>query len=126
MKTKGALLYGPGQEGQVEEIDVGAPLPGEVTVKLAASGLRHSDEHLVTGDTPAPNWPILGGHEGAGVVTKVGPNVTRVKEGDHVILSLPGCGSCEPCRTGHQNVCDESWRLVSGEPIANDVMRVRN
>jgi NDMA-dependent alcohol dehydrogenase len=126
MKTKGALLYGPGQEWQVEEIDVGDPLSGEVTVKLAASGLCHSDEHLVTGDTPAPNWPIIGGHEGAGVVIKVGPGVTRVKEGDHVVLSLAGCGACEPCREGHQNVCDEGRRYVSGEAIADDGFRVTN
>ncbi|KAA9151855.1 NDMA-dependent alcohol dehydrogenase [Amycolatopsis acidicola] len=125
MRTKGALLYGPGQDWRVEEIEIDDPVAGEVQVELAASGLCHSDEHLVTGDNVAPNWPILGGHEGAGVVTKVGPGVTRVKEGDHVVLSLPGCGACEPCRRGHQNVCDESWRLVSGEPIANDVMRVR-
>lgn len=126
MKTRGALLYGPGQDWQVEEIEVGDPIAGEVTVRLAASGMCHSDEHLVTGDTPAPNWPILGGHEGAGVVIKTGPGTTRVREGDNVVLSLPGCGHCEACRTGHQNVCDESWRLVSGEMIADDGFRVRN
>lgn len=126
MKTKGALLYGPGQEWQVEEIEVGEPMAGEVMVKLAASGLCHSDDHLVTGDISAPKWPILGGHEGAGVVVKVGPGVTRVAEGDHVVLSLVACGACEPCRQGHQSVCDEGKATVSGEMIADGGYRVTN
>ena len=126
MKTKGALLYGVGQDWQVEEIEVGDPLPGEVMVRLAASGLCHSDDHLVTGDIPVPRWPVLGGHEGAGVVIKVGAAVTRVAEGDHVIVSLAACGACEPCREGHQNVCDESRRYLTGEMIADDGFRVTN
>ena len=126
MKTKGALLYGVGQQWQVEEIEVGDPLPGEVMVKLAASGLCHSDDHLVTGDISVPRWPILGGHEGAGVVIKVGPGVTRVAEGDHVVLSLAACGACEPCRNGHQAMCDESKAAVSGEMIADGGYRVTN
>jgi len=124
MKTKGALLYGINEPWRVEEIDLGEPITGEVMVRLAASGLCHSEEHVVTGDTPAVRWPMLGGHEGAGTIIKVGPGVTRVKEGDHVVLSLAGCGACEPCREGHQNVCDESWRYQSGEAIADNQFRV--
>lgn len=126
MKTKGALLYGVGQRWQVEEIEIGEPLSGEVTVRMAASGLCHSDDHLVTGDIAVPHWPILGGHEGSGTVIKVGPGVTRVKEGDHVVVSLAACGACEPCREGHQNVCDWSRAFVSGESIAGGGPRVRN
>lgn len=126
MKTKGALLYGVGQDWQVEEIELGEPLEGEVTVRLVASGLCHSDEHLVTGDIHVPRWPVLGGHEGAGVVIKTGPGVTRVAEGDHVVVSLVACGACEPCREGHQAVCDESKAVVTGEPVAGGGFRVKN
>ena len=77
MKTKGAILWGVGEAWSVEEIEVGDPRAGEVTVELAASGLCHSDEHLVTGGTPVASWPVIGGHEGAGIVTKVGLVVSR-------------------------------------------------
>src|SRR5206468_554093 len=83
VKTKGALLYEPGADWKVEEIELGDPRQGEVTVELAASGLCHSDEHLRTGGTPVASYPAIGGHEGAGVVTKVGPGVTGLQEGDH-------------------------------------------
>lgn len=72
MLTRGAVLHEVGAQWQVEEIEVADPAAGEVQVRLAASGLCHSDEHLVTGATPVP-LPVLGGHEGAGVVTQVGP-----------------------------------------------------
>ena len=70
MKTKGAILRGPGQPWQIEEFELGDPVAGEVQVKLVSSGLCHSDHHLRTGDSPAP-MPVLGGHEGAGVVQKL-------------------------------------------------------
>ncbi|MGW5522100.1 NDMA-dependent alcohol dehydrogenase [Gordonia sp. NPDC003950] len=124
MKTKGAILREPGQPWQIEEIEVGDPVAGEVQVRLAASGLCHSDHHLRTGDSPAP-MPVLGGHEGAGVVTKVGPGVTRLKEGDHVVTAfIPACGVCEPCSSGLQNICDEGARLLTGLSIADDTHRV--
>ena len=92
MKTKGAVLWEAGSQWSVEEIEIGDPREGEVTVELAASGLCHSDEHLVTGATPV-GIPALGGHEGSGVVTKVGANVTGLKEGDHVVTAfIPACG----------------------------------
>ncbi len=106
MKTKGALLWEIGKQWSVEEIDVGDPQPGEVTVQLAASGLCHSDEHLRTGATPT-EFPMLGGHEGAGVVIKVGAGVTELQEGDHVVTAfIPACGHCPSCSDGHQNLCD--------------------
>lgn len=126
MKTKAALLYGVGQKWQVEEIELGEPVDGEVLVKMAASGLCHSDDHLITGDIPVPHYPILGGHEGSGVVVKVGAGVTRVKEGDHVLISLAACGACEPCRTGHQTMCDLSKAYVTGQAIADGTYRVKN
>ena len=118
MKTKGAILWGVGEEWSVEEIEIGDPKEGEVTVELAASGLCHSDEHLVTGDMIPPDelrlqlglpdpFPLIGGHEGAGVVVEVGPGVTSVQPGDHVSASfIPSCGRCRYCSTGRQNLCD--------------------
>ena len=78
----------------IEEVELDEPKESEVLVKLTASGLCHSDEHLVTGDIPMP-FPVVGGHEGAGVVAGTGANVTHVAEGDSVVLSfLPSCGRC--------------------------------
>ena len=118
MKTRAAVLWGIGQDWQVEEIELDPPKAGEVLVKMAAAGLCHSDEHMVTGDMALPNdvaiaigmypmFPVIGGHEGAGVVVEVGPGVTTVKPGDHVSASfIPSCGRCRYCSTGRQNLCD--------------------
>ncbi|GAB92541.1 putative zinc-containing alcohol dehydrogenase, partial [Gordonia rhizosphera NBRC 16068] len=123
MKTKGAILRNPGEKWKIEEFELGDPVAGEVQVKLVSSGLCHSDHHLRTGDSPAP-MPVLGGHEGAGVVTKVGPGVTSLKEGDHVVTAfIPACGVCEPCSRGDQNFCDEGARLLTGLAIADDTHR---
>jgi NDMA-dependent alcohol dehydrogenase len=124
VKTKGAILWGVGEEWSVEEIEVGDPAPGEVTVQLAASGLCHSDEHLVTGATPV-GFPTLGGHEGSGVVTKVGPGVANLKEGDHVVTAfIPACGQCPPCAKGMQNLCDLGAFLLGGTAISDGTHRV--
>ena len=119
MKSKAAVLHGIGQDWQVEEIEVDSPKAGEVLVQWKAAGLCHSDEHLVTGDMVPPEeawelmgiesfFPIVGGHEGAGVVAEVGPGVTSVAVGDHVSASfIPSCGRCRYCSTGRQNLCDD-------------------
>ncbi len=118
MKTQAAVLWEVGKEWSVEEVELGDPLPGEVRVKLASSGLCHSDEHLLTGDLPAA-LPMVGGHEGAGIVEAVGAGVTSLAEGDHVVLSfIPSCGRCAACSTGHQNLCELGSFLVSGVEIA--------
>ena len=120
MKTKGAILWGVGEEWSVEEIELGDPRAGEVQVQLAASGLCHSDEHLVTGGTPVAFYPVIGGHEGAGVVTKVGPGVTGLQEGDHVVTAfIPACGQCPPCSRGMQNLCDLGAGLLTGSAISD-------
>jgi S-(hydroxymethyl)glutathione dehydrogenase/alcohol dehydrogenase len=118
MKTRAAVLWGLGQEWKIEEIDLHPPKAGEVLVKMAAAGLCHSDEHIVTGDmVPPPElreqlglpdpFPVIGGHEGAGIVVEVGTGVTSVKPGDHVSASfIPSCGRCRYCSTGRQNLCD--------------------
>ena len=126
MKTKGALLWGVGEEWSIEEIDLGDPREGEVQVQLAASGLCHSDEHLVTGGTPVEFYPVIGGHEGSGVVTKVGPGVTGLKEGDHVVTAfIPACGQCPPCSKGMQNLCDLGANLLAGTSISDGSYRVQ-
>ncbi|HKF76026.1 MAG TPA: NDMA-dependent alcohol dehydrogenase [Candidatus Dormibacteraeota bacterium] len=114
MKTKAAVLHGSGQDWQVVDLDLDAPKDNEVLIRFAAAGLCHSDEHLRTGDMIS-RFPIVGGHEGAGVIEQVGPGVTRIKEGDHVVCSfIPSCGRCRWCSTGHQNLCDLGATLLEG------------
>ncbi len=117
MKTKAAILWEIGADWSVEEIELDEPKAGEVQVKLAASGLCHSDEHLVTGDLPF-ELPIVGGHEGAGVVEAVGEGVSWLAAGDHVVFGfIPSCGRCPSCSTGHQNLCDLGALLGAGKQI---------
>ena len=117
MKTKAAILWGLHEKWQVEEVELDPPKSGEVLVKLTASGLCHSDYHLVTGDIPVP-LPFIGGHEGAGVVAGVGPGVTDVAEGDSVVLSfLPACGRCSCCSRGMTNLCDLGAAIVQGPQL---------
>ena len=90
----------------LEEVDLAPPEDGEVQIRLAASGVCHSDWNVVTGATSNP-LPTVLGHEGAGVVEAVGPRVETVSEGDHVVLSwLPACGRCFYCTSGRQVLCD--------------------
>jgi NDMA-dependent alcohol dehydrogenase len=119
MKCKAAVIHGVGQDWSVEEIEVDAPKAGEVLVQWTHAGLCHSDEHLYTGDFDPPAeakalmgiesiFPMIGGHEGAGVVKEVGPGVRSVAVGDHVSASfVPACGTCRYCSTGRQNLCDD-------------------
>jgi NDMA-dependent alcohol dehydrogenase len=123
MKTKAAVLWEVNALWSVEEIELDPPGPGEVLVKLAASGLCHSDEHLVTGDLPFA-LPMIGGHEGAGVVEEVGAGVSWLQPGDHVVFGfIPACGRCPSCSTGHQNLCDLGAALGLGRQIADGTSR---
>ena len=123
MKTKAAILWEVGKDWSVEEIELDPPKEGEVLVKLAASGMCHSDEHLYTGDLPF-DLPIIGGHEGAGVVEEVGENVSWLKPGDHVVFGfIPSCGRCPSCSTGHQNLCDLGAALGVGRQILDGTAR---
>ncbi|MBL7325072.1 alcohol dehydrogenase catalytic domain-containing protein, partial [Escherichia coli] len=102
MKTTAAVLFEAGKPFELMELDLDGPGPGEVLVKYTAAGLCHSDLHLTDGDLP-PRFPIVGGHEGSGVIEEVGAGVTRVKPGDHVVCSfIPNCGTCRYCCTGRQ------------------------
>jgi len=123
VKTKAAVLWETNTPWSIEEIELDPPRRGEVLVRLFASGMCHSDEHLVTGDVPFA-LPIIGGHEGAGVVEQVGEGVTSVQVGDHVIFSfIPACGRCPSCSTGHQNLCDLGAFLGAGMQISDGTSR---
>jgi S-(hydroxymethyl)glutathione dehydrogenase/alcohol dehydrogenase len=103
--------------GRYETVEVllDDPRQNEVTVKLAASGLCHSDDHIATGDIMVGHYPICGGHEGAGVVTAVGPNTPGFEVGDHVVFSfLPACGRCASCARGQFNLCDTGANTLVG------------
>lgn len=124
MKTKGALLWELNSPFRIDEIDLGDPVADEVQIRMHAAGMCHSDYHITTGATPI-GLPALGGHEGAGVVTKVGKNVTGIEEGDHVILAfIPACGECPPCLKGFRSLCDRGAVLLGGKAIADGTSRI--
>lgn len=126
VKTKAAILWERNTPWSVEEIDLDPPKTGEVLVELAASGMCHSDEHIVTGDlagaTAEP--PCIGGHEGAGVVEEVGPGVFSVAPGDHVVFGfVPACGRCPSCASGHSNLCDLGAITATGMQLSDGTSR---
>lgn len=126
MKTKGAILWGLNEKWSVEEIEIGEPVAGEVQIRMKAAGMCHSDHHIVTGATPMPSFPVMGGHEGSGVITKLGPEVKGLEVGDHVVLSfIPACGTCPACSAGHQNLCDLGMGLLSGQAISDGTYRIQ-
>ena len=115
MKTRGAIVQNVPGTYEVVEMDLDMPRTGEITIKMVASGLCLSDEHLTSGDLPPGTLPMCGGHEGAGIVVEVGPYTPGWKKGDHVVLScLPGCGRCRYCATGHQNLCVVTENFMLG------------
>src|SRR2546425_3827419 len=104
-----AVLNAVRQPSWVEPLAVRDPRDGEVLVRLAASGVCHSDLHAITGDLPMP-LPCVLGHEGAGVVEAVGSGVQRVKPKDHVVLNwVPFCGSCWYCNSGNAYLCEMGY-----------------
>src|ERR1700751_3706153 len=105
MKTKAAVVYETGKPIEIEELDLDGPRDGEVLIRYTYAGLCHSDLHIQHGDLEA-RLPMVLGHEGAGIVEDVGPGVTRVKPGDHVVCSfIPNCGICRYCATGRRSIC---------------------
>ncbi len=134
MKMKAAILWEPKTAWSVEEVELDPPKAGEVLVELVGSGLCHSDEHLLTGDMTVPEdvaqelgiqqFPLIGGHEGAGTVREVGAGVTTLQPGDHVVFGfIPACGRCPSCSTGHQNLCDLGAFLLAGRQMTDFTAR---
>ena len=134
MQTRAAVLWEPNTDWKVEDIELDAPKAGEVMLKLVGSGLCHSDDHLVTGDMVMPpevqaelgiqQFPIIGGHEGAGEVIEVGPGVDNLEVGDHVVLGfIPSCGRCPSCAKGKQNLCDLGAYLLAGRQVTDFTAR---
>ncbi|QHN31518.1 NDMA-dependent alcohol dehydrogenase [Gordonia amarae] len=125
MKTKGALIRAHNQPWEIEEIELGDPQPHEIKIRMEAAGMCHSDHHLMTGGIPLAGFPILGGHEGAGVVVELGEGVTDFEVGDHVVLSfIPSCGKCPSCKRGLANLCDLGAHLLQGEAVSDNTFRI--
>ena len=126
MRTKGALIWELNSPWSVEDIEIGDPRANEVTVQLEAAGMCHSDLHLVTGGVPMAGFPILGGHEGAGIITEVGPGVDDIAVGDHVVLSfIPACGKCSSCQQGLRNLCDVGAGALFGVAVSDGTFRIQ-
>ncbi|WP_110777775.1 zinc-binding dehydrogenase [Mycolicibacterium peregrinum] len=125
-RIQAAVLDGNGTIS-IEHVDLAAPGPGEVRVRIAAAGVCHSDLHVTTGawDVPAP---VVLGHEGSGVVTSVGPGVDDLEPGDHVVLSwVPGCGECRACQAGRPAQCALVASVVStGGTLYDGTTRLSN
>jgi S-(hydroxymethyl)glutathione dehydrogenase/alcohol dehydrogenase len=118
MRIRAALLHEPGRPVAVEEVELDAPKRDEVLVRIAAAGVCHSDVRLADGQLGAGRWPVVLGHEGAGVVETVGAGVTHVMPGDHVALCfVPACRSCRYCLAGRPNLC-----VVVGEAGARGTL----
>ncbi|MDX6364870.1 MAG: hypothetical protein QOC85_3924 [Streptomyces sp.] len=142
MKSRAAILRGVGKSWEICEIDLDPPRRGEVLVRLVVAGVCHSDDHFATGDAMPPAekiemmraaglavpefFPMIGGHEGAGVVEAVGPDVTSVRIGDRVGMSfLPACGSCRWCVSGQSYLCDDGAKLFAKEMTTDGTSRRR-
>ena len=126
MKTKAAVFYDASQPLKVEELTLDEPKAGEVRVKMAYAGLCHSDLHVMDDELPVGMTPMALGHEGSGVVDAVGPGVTRVKAGDHVVLTfIPSCGKCRWCVSGMTQLCDLGAGILAG-PQMDGTYRMHN
>ncbi len=138
MQVKASILTEVHGPWHAEIVEIDEPHAFEVKVKMAFSGLCHSDEHLRTGDlsqdpgvlelvSGRPTmFPIIGGHEGSGVVESVGEGVTSVKPGDHVATSfIPSCGKCEYCISGRPYICDMAAGTLAGPMMSDGTWRHR-
>src|SRR3954470_17681377 len=120
MKTRAAVGYAAGQPLVVVEVDLAGPKAGEVLVEIKATGVCHTDEFTRSGADPEGLFPVIFGHEGAGVVMDIGPGVTSLKKGDHVIpLYTPECRQCKSCTSHKTNLCT-SIRSTQGQGVMPD------
>ena len=120
MKTRAAVAWGPGQPLKIEELDLEMPKAGEVLVRIVATGVCHTDAFTLSGDDPEGIFPAVLGHEGGGIVERIGEGVTSVAVGDHVIpLYTAECGECKFCKSGKTNLCS-SVRETQGKGLMPD------
>ncbi len=106
LTMRASVLREPGRPPAVEAVRLDPPGPGEIRVRIAAAGVCHSDVHLADGMLGAGRWPMVLGHEGAGMVDALGPGVSGVSVGEPVVFCLvASCGVCEACRSGHRTLC---------------------
>lgn len=125
MKSRAAVLFESPGRYDVVDVEVDEPRAGEVLVRYVASGLCHSDVHFLDGSHVGP-VPFCAGHEGAGVVEEVGPGVTRLAPGDHVVASfIPSCGHCRYCAQGRTNLCQLGAHLQAG-PMPDGTYRMHH
>ena len=127
MQTRGVIIREVPGKMEVVDLELEDPREDEMQVQLVASGLCHSDDHLATGDLPVGMLPFAIGHEGAGIVTKLGGrNSKGIEEGDHVVLSaVPSCGHCRWCSSGQQNLCDLAAGIMLGPRWTDGSFRMR-
>lgn len=126
MDIKAAVLRTPGTPLTLETLSLGDPGPHEARVRIRATGLCHSDLHVIEGDMQVP-LPVVLGHEGAGVVEAVGSGVSRVKPGDHVALSwAPECGVCRYCVGGRPNLCTASAPRILDGTLLDGTTRLKD
>ena len=124
MLIQAAVLWEQGQPLSIEEATLDSPGEGEVLVEMRAAGVCHSDLHPARADWPMKT-PVVLGHEGAGVVREVGPSVTRVAMGDHVVLSwAPACGECPSCLEGRAVLCDRVEKITFRNRLPSGAARV--
>ena len=120
MKTRAAIAWAAGQPLEVVEVDLEGPKTGEVLVEIRATGICHTDEFTRSGADPEGLFPVIFGHEGAGVVVDVGPGVKSLKKGDHVIpLYTPECRECKSCTSRKTNLCT-AIRATQGKGVMPD------
>ena len=121
IRSRAVVLRTPGVPPLVEIVDVLDPGPGEVRVRMVASGICATDAHAVTGEQPVPRLPVILGHEGAGVIDMVGEDVLGLAVGDHVVIALYSeCGECRQCLRGHSDECDSEWRRTGFAGVQMD------
>jgi S-(hydroxymethyl)glutathione dehydrogenase/alcohol dehydrogenase len=120
MKTRAAVAHRAGDPLSIETVDLQGPRAGEVLVEIKATGVCHTDQFTLSGDDPEGLFPAILGHEGAGIVVDVGPGVTTLRKGDHVIpLYTPECRQCEYCLNPKTNLC-QSIRSTQGQGLMPD------
>ena len=124
MHIHAAILWEQGQPLSVEAAELDGPGTGELLVEIKAAGVCHSDLHPARGDW-AMKVPVVLGHEGAGIVRDVGPNVTRVRKDDHVVLCwAPACGVCPPCKEGRAVLCDRLEKVTYRNKLPSGAARL--